>query len=114
LVDGRPEQLSKRDKRRAKEAKKRADAEVQKQAAKEARKATKMGHAGHGPDVSPDPLNTNPIKKKAAPMSKKGKGQASPAVIQDSSPDVITKIMEEVEEKKNKLLGKWDGEWEGK
>ncbi|GFZ42894.1 hypothetical protein JCM24511_00612 [Saitozyma sp. JCM 24511] len=107
-VDGRPEQRSKRDKRRAKEAKKKADAELQKQAAREARKATKMGHAGHGLDDSPDRLSTNPTKKKAAPMSKKGKGQASPAVMQDSSPDVITKLMEEVDEKKTKLLGKWD------
>jgi DnaJ family protein A protein 5 len=71
-----------------------------------------MGHAGH--DDSPEPLATNPTKKKAAPMSKKGKSQASPAVMQDSSPDVIAKIMEEVEEKKTKLLGKWDGTWEGK
>lgn len=73
-----------------------------------------MGHAGHGLDDSPDRLSTNPTKKKAAPMSKKGKGQASPAVMQDSSPDVITKLMEEVDEKKTKLLGKWDGAWEGK
>ncbi|ORY27689.1 hypothetical protein BCR39DRAFT_537986 [Naematelia encephala] len=114
----RTSELSKRDKRRAKEAKKKAEEEANKAAAKEARKLAKKQPDGPAQqDVKPPRENgfVQPKKKgqggKPGP-GKKVKGQDKGKIPPEEmwSEDKVAKALESVNEKRTKMQEKWGGE----
>ncbi|WVQ94337.1 hypothetical protein IAU59_001416 [Kwoniella sp. CBS 9459] len=117
-----PIELSKRDKRRAKEARKKAEEEERKAAMKEAKKAAKKGYP-----PPPDTLaqqdeklakgKTGQAKDDGFVMPKqkgkggKGKGKPEKVVVDEFSEEKVKKVVEGVKEKREKMLEKWGDKW---
>ncbi|WVR04088.1 hypothetical protein IAU60_001087 [Kwoniella sp. DSM 27419] len=129
---GQGSELSKRDKRRAREAKKKAEEEARKAELKEARKAAKKGlpiPAPYVPDTfaqQEDKLRRGkevPIPKGAAkddgfvmPKQKgkgaKGRGKAEKEAKPDEfGDDKVQKVVGGINEKREKMLEKWGENW---
>lgn len=106
-------EMSKRDKRRAREARKKAEEEERKAAAKEARKAAKKGGAG----APPPPLSK---KEKEAPKFEqpkrkgdKGKGKGKKFEEKAVTSHDIEKVAEEINSLRSKMVDKWAEHWSG-
>lgn len=109
-------EMSKRDKRRAREARKKAEEEERKAAAKEARKAAKKAGAA-GAAAPPPPLSKK--EKEAAkfvqPKRKgdKSKGKGKKVEEKVVTPQDVDKIAEEVNSLRSKMVDKWAEDWSG-
>ncbi|WVF66725.1 hypothetical protein IAT40_001467 [Kwoniella sp. CBS 6097] len=124
--DDQPAELSKRDKRRAKEARKKAEEEERKAAMKEARKAAKKGQPP--PDTlaqQEEKLNKGRtevprgqakddgfVMPKQKGKGGKGKGKAEKVVVVDEfSEEKVIKVVEGIKERREKMLEKWGDKW---
>jgi DnaJ family protein A protein 5 len=102
VADSSEPQVSKRDKRRAREAKKKAEEEAQKAAMKEARKAAKKAPR------EPEPAPKSTAKNGFTP-AKKGK-KPPPEVVTEEK---IAEAIKSIEQKQAKLAEKWAEVWDG-
>lgn len=107
-------EMSKRDKRRAREARKKAEEEERKAAAKEARKAAKKTGGGAPP---PPPLSKKEkeVASFVQPKRKgdKGKGKGKKVEEKAVTQQDIEKVAEEVNSLRSKMTDKWAEDWTG-
>lgn len=107
-------EMSKRDKRRAREARKKAEEEERKAAAKEARKAAKKAGGGAPP---PPPLSKKEkeVASFVQPKRKgdKGKGKGKKVEEKAATQQDIEKVAEEVNSLRSKMTDKWAEDWTG-
>jgi DnaJ family protein A protein 5 len=103
----RPPDISKKEKRRAKEAKKKAEEEPQPKPAR-----------SKGRNLPPPKPNAKdaPIDD-AFVVPKAHKGKKKPAEVkqvEDFGDDKVGKVMEGILEKRGKMLDRWEGAWDGR
>ncbi|WVQ74378.1 hypothetical protein IAR50_003979 [Cryptococcus sp. DSM 104548] len=116
---------SKRDKRRAREARKKAEEEERMAAVKAARKATKHSLAasrdeaisarpsGLSKQASPDDESFVLPKQKGKTRSKVSKGDRSGTVREANANEAQLKVVATgIQEKRDKMVEKWGSEWE--
>lgn len=104
-----PIEPSKRDKRRAKESKKKAEAEAQKLAFKEARNAERKARA-KGDTTAQQNEKLRRDRDFVVPK-RKGKPKAADAEAPPFAEEKIIKAVETVEQYREKLLDKWGDNW---
>lgn len=102
-------ELSKRDKRRAREAKKKAEEEALKEQFKEARKAAKKGNKSRAP--SPPPPNSKKAESDFIKPKQKGKRGAAKADKPVVTPEDIARVVEEINTLRSKMVDKWGEAW---
>nr|XP_019049923.1 hypothetical protein I302_00343 [Kwoniella bestiolae CBS 10118]OCF28853.1 hypothetical protein I302_00343 [Kwoniella bestiolae CBS 10118] len=120
LSDGpseRPSEMSKKDKRRAKEARKKEEEEARKTALKEARKAAKKGQALADTRIQQEEkLNKGKAKDDGFTMPKqkgrsKGKGKEKAEPVNEFSQEKVDKVVEGIKERREKMIEKWGDNW---
>lgn len=119
--DDAPSEISKRDKRRAKEAKKKAAEEAEHLARKEARKASKKTQAPHDTLLEQnDRLRKDDGKSRndedfTTPRTKKGKGKQtrSQQLPDEFSDEKVGKSVRAINTHREKILDKWGEQWDG-
>nr|ODN87212.1 hypothetical protein L203_03484 [Cryptococcus depauperatus CBS 7841] len=114
-----PSELSKRDKRRTREARRKAEEEERKAAFKEARKIAKK--AGVSPQLSqPKQLKKGKNNDDGFEIAKqkgvrtgraKGINFGKTEVLPEHGDDKVRKVLEEVVEKRAKMVEKWGAAW---
>ncbi|WWC87561.1 uncharacterized protein L201_002451 [Kwoniella dendrophila CBS 6074] len=117
-------ELSKKDKRRAKEARKKAEEEAKKIAMKEARKAAKKGNVNDSRAQQEEKLNKGrkvevakddgfTLPKQKNNKSNKGKSKADQNLPKEDefSQEKVDKAIEGTNEKREKMLEKWGDNW---
>ena len=119
--DDAPSEISKRDRRRAKEAKKKAAEQAEHLARKEARKAGKKAQAA--PDTlaeQNDKLRKDDGRSRndedfTTPRSKKGKGKQNRTqqLPDEFSEEKVTRAVLAIKTNREKMLDKWGESWIG-
>lgn len=106
-------EMSKRDKRRAREARKKAEEEERKAAAKEARKAAKKG--GAAPPPPPPSKKEKEVASFVQPKRKGDKGRGKGKKVEEKAvtQQDVEKVAEEVNSLRSKMTDKWAEDWTG-
>lgn len=109
--DGKPEEISKRDKRRAKEAKKKVEMEAHSSAANDSRKSEKRNLTSGDSFIQQDGKldkgdDLVTVKSKTQAPKKAAKGKVLP-LVDEFSGDKVAKSVESVREKGDKIAEKW-------
>ena len=109
---GKPADGTKRDKRRAKEARKKAELDVQRLAAKETRKSAKKNlTSGDSLSQQNSKLHKRDCQgTKAKKPSKKGDGTLQ---VEEFTDEKVAIAVDNIREKREKMAEKWGDHWSG-
>lgn len=112
-------EASKRDKRRAKEALRKAEEDAQKHASKDARKSARKslssGDSLRQQDGKLDKGDGFIVPKaKNRPMNKGNKSKSAMPSVEKFSEDQVASAVENVREKREKMIEKWEDQLPGK
>jgi DnaJ family protein A protein 5 len=110
-VDQRPMELSKRERRRAKEVRKKAEAGAEMLATKEPRKAAKNATKDKSGALWTRTAEVEADHTARVALSKPLKGRTTPSPCQGVSDDDVAKVVDVINEKRIKMVAKWGDQW---